>query len=110
MSNIEIIVHNQSNGRLKNIGVKVIQNQRISVEDGIALYEEASLNYVGTLANHIREQKNGKKTFFNRNFHIEPTNICVFTCNFCSYSRLLKQKEEGWELTIEQMMEKKSGF
>jgi len=55
------------------------------------------------LANHVREKKNGNKTYFNRNFHIEPTNVCVFTCNFCSYSRLYKNREEGWELSEEQM-------
>jgi len=45
------------------------------------------------------------KVYFNRNFHIEPTNVCVFTCNFCSYSRLYKHRDEGWELGIEQMLD-----
>ncbi|HCL05725.1 MAG TPA: aminofutalosine synthase MqnE, partial [Chitinophagaceae bacterium] len=48
--------------------------------------------------------KHGHKTYFNRNFHIEPTNVCVFSCKFCSYSRLYAHREEGWELSIEQMM------
>ncbi|HLG38361.1 MAG TPA: CofH family radical SAM protein, partial [Chitinophagaceae bacterium] len=43
--------------------------------------------------------------YFNRNFHIEPTNVCVFSCNFCSYSRLYAHKEEGWELSEEQMLD-----
>ena len=47
----------------------------------------------------------GDKTYFNRNFHIEPTNVCVFACKFCSYSRLYAHREEGWELSIEQMMD-----
>ena len=42
---------------------------------------------------------------FNRNFHIEPTNVCVFTCKFCSYSRLYKNREEGWELSIDEMLD-----
>jgi aminodeoxyfutalosine synthase len=57
------------------------------------------------LANHIREKRHGNRTYFNRNFHIEPTNVCVFSCKFCSYSRLYAHKEEGWELSTEQMMD-----
>jgi aminodeoxyfutalosine synthase len=59
---------------------------------------------VGSLANEIRTRKHGDKVYFNHNFHIEPTNVCVFSCNFCSYSRLYAKKEEGWELSIEQML------
>ncbi|MEK6616977.1 MAG: CofH family radical SAM protein, partial [Bacteroidota bacterium] len=61
---------------------------------------------LGMLANHIREKKNGNYTYFNRNLHIEPTNLCVFDCKFCSYSRLLKQKSDAgaWEFTDEQML------
>jgi aminodeoxyfutalosine synthase len=60
---------------------------------------------VGRLANHIKEKKHGDKVFFNRNFHIEPTNVCVFSCAFCSYSRLYANREEGWEMTIQQMVD-----
>ena len=59
----------------------------------------------GDLSNHIREEKFGHYTFFNRNFHIAPTNLCVFSCAFCSYSKLYKHREDGWELTTEQMMD-----
>lgn len=90
---------------LKIIANKVFNGYRISVEEGITLFEKGELNFLGILANFVREKKNGNDVYFNRNFHIEPTNICVFDCKFCSYSRLLKQKEEGWELTIEQMLD-----
>jgi aminodeoxyfutalosine synthase len=90
---------------LKIIANKVFNGFRISVEEGITLFEKGELNFLGILANFVREKKNGNDVYFNRNFHIEPTNICVFDCKFCSYSRLLKQKEEGWELTIEQMLD-----
>ncbi len=90
---------------LKSIANKVFNGYRISVEEGITLFEKGELNFLGILANFVREKKNGNDVYFNRNFHIEPTNICVFDCKFCSYSRLLKQKEEGWELTIEQMLD-----
>lgn len=95
---------------LKSIAEKVLRGERISNEEGLCLYDSGELGFLGALANHVREQKNGNTTFFNRNFHIEPTNICVFSCNFCSYSRLLKHKEEGWELSIEQMMDIVRGY
>lgn len=89
---------------LKKIGEKIFRKERISFEDGIILFEKGSLPFLGALANWVREQKHGNKTYFNRNFHIEPTNVCVFSCAFCSYSRLYAHREEGWELSIEQMM------
>ena len=90
---------------LQNIGLKVKNGERINKEEALFLFENAELSYLGVLANYIREQKHGDYTYFNRNFHVEPTNICVFTCNFCSYSRLLKQAEEGWVLSKEQMLD-----
>jgi len=84
----------------------VIQKERISPEEGILLYEKGELAFLGALANHVRERLHGDKAFFNRNFHVEPTNICVFDCKFCSYSRLLKHKQEGWEMTEEEILEK----
>jgi aminodeoxyfutalosine synthase len=90
---------------LKKIARKVFKGERISPVDGILLYQQAELGFAGTLANYIREKKHGKKVFFNRNFHIEPTNICVFDCKFCSYSRLLKQKDGSWELSEQQMLD-----
>jgi len=89
---------------LKRIGEKILNKERISFEEGVDLFVRASLPFVGTLANWVREQKHGHKTYFNRNFHIEPTNVCVYSCKFCSYSRLYAHREEGWELSIEQMM------
>ncbi len=92
--------------QLQSIAQKVFNNERITVEEGIYLYEQGELGFLGSLANFVRERKNGNHTYFNRNFHIEPTNVCVFSCKFCSYSRTLKNKEEGWELSPDDMMEK----
>ena len=102
---IQVVVDAQEDLILKAIGQKIIQNERISFEDGVALFEKASLPYVGALANWKRFELHGDLTYFNRNFHIEPTNVCVFSCKFCSYSKLYAHKEEGWELTIDQMMD-----
>lgn len=89
---------------LKKITEKVVANERITFDEGVLLYERGELGFLGTLANYIREQKNGNNVYFNRNFHIEPTNICVFDCKFCSYSRLLKQKDGAWELSEEDIL------
>jgi len=90
---------------LKDIATKVIQKERITNEQGLYLFQHAPLGYCGILANHIREQRHGDKTYFNLNFHMEPTNVCLYTCTFCSYSRLIKKREEGWEYTLEEMMD-----
>jgi len=89
---------------LKAIQEKVYAGERISDEEGLLLFEKGSLPFLGALANFIREKKHGDIVYFNRNFHIEPTNVCVFTCNFCSYSRLYARREEGWELSADQML------
>jgi aminodeoxyfutalosine synthase len=104
-SQIQVLVDAQADPILKSIGQKILQNERISFEDGVALFEKSSLPYVGALANWKRNELHGDITYFNRNFHIEPTNVCVFSCKFCSYSKLYAHKEEGWELTIDQMMD-----
>ena len=90
---------------LQKIGEKILAQQRITPEEGILLFEKGSLPFLGALANYVRESKHGNKTYFNRNFHIEPTNVCVFTCNFCSYSRVYAHRDEGWELTQQQMLD-----
>ncbi len=90
---------------LRNIAVKIDKGERISEEEGLYLFEHADLGYLGVLANLVRERKHGNKTYFNRNFHLEPTNVCLYTCTFCSYSRLIKKRSEGWEYTLDEMME-----
>jgi len=89
---------------LQAIADKIYAGQRVSKADALLLFEKADLSFVGALANYIREKLHGDNVYFNRNFHIEPTNVCVFSCNFCSYSRLYAKREEGWELSIEDML------
>ena len=90
---------------LLDVARKVIEGKRLSFDDGILLYQQAPLAYLGVLANAVREDRHGDNTYFNRNFHLEPTNVCLYTCSFCSYSRLIKKREEGWELTADEMMD-----
>ena len=102
---VETIIASEKDRDLQTIAQKVINQQRISKEDGLLLFQRGSLSFLGALANAVRERLHGDITYFNRNFHIEPTNVCVFTCKFCSYSRLYAHKEEGWELTTDQMLD-----
>lgn len=90
---------------LKAIAIKVRDGKRITEAEGILLFERGELGYLGVLANAIRERMHGDATYFNRNFHIEPTNLCVYDCKFCSYSRLIKERADGWEATKEEMLD-----
>jgi aminodeoxyfutalosine synthase len=103
ISTMHTLMHSDSN--LAEIQRKVIQGERITYEEGIYLFEHADLAFCGMLANIVRERKNGDNTYFNKNFHLEPTNICLYTCTFCSYSRIIKKREEGWEYTHDEMMD-----
>lgn len=91
--------------RHREIAGKVLNSERLSFDDGVFLFNEGSLAYVGALANAMRERKHGDNTYFNRNFHIEPTNLCVYDCKFCSYSRLIKQRNDAdaWSFSMEDM-------
>lgn len=103
--NLNVLLQDETlDANLRKIAQKVADAKRITPEEGIYLYEHASLGYVGVLANYIREKRHGDKTYFNRNFHVEPTNVCIYTCNFCSYSRLIKKRSEGWEYTHDDIM------
>ena len=101
----DFISSSVSDQGLINIAEKIFNKERITDTDGLLLFEKGSLSFLGTLANYIREDLHGNKTYFNRNFHIEPTNVCVFACKFCSYSRLYAHRDEGWELSKQQMLD-----
>lgn len=89
---------------------KVIQQERITPEEGEYLFAHDNLPLLGMMANHIRSTRHGKRTYFNRNFHVEPTNVCIYTCSFCSYSRRIKKREDGWELTLDEMLDQVKAF
>ncbi len=91
----------------RHVAEKVANAQRLDFDEGVFLFQHGELAYLGTLANFVREQKNGDATFFNRNFHIEPTNLCVYDCKFCSYSRLIKQRtdSDAWAFSMDEMLD-----
>ncbi len=92
-----------SDEKLKQIASKVLDGNRISLDEGVYLYDHGDLSLLGFLANTIRERKNGNNTYFNRNLHIEPTNTCVYSCKFCSYYK--KKGEDGWEYSQDQIVD-----
>ncbi len=108
----EVLKQSVTDTTLVKIAEKVLDEERITCDEGIYLYDHAEVGFLGTLANFIREKKHGNKTYFNKNFHIEPTNICVFECKFCAYSRFLREKEDfdAWELSEEEIYEAIKGY
>ncbi|MDR1983599.1 MAG: aminofutalosine synthase MqnE [Prevotellaceae bacterium] len=88
---------------LSLIAEKIEDNERITVDEGLQLYECKNLSALSLLANKKRKQINGNFVFFNKNFHIEPTNICVYNCRFCSYRRTVKDTD-SWDYSIAEML------
>jgi len=84
---------------------KLFSGERLSKDDALELFETEDIFSLGELASHVSEKKNGKKVFFIRNRHINPTNICVNRCRFCAFSRS-KGEEGAFELTIDEIIEK----
>jgi len=80
----EVIVEDK---RLEPIAARVMAGERLSYDDGIALYRSNDLLALGWLANHAREKKNGNVCYFNINRHINPTNVCVAHCRLCAFGR-----------------------
>lgn len=103
--NLQLILKSNISADLKTIAEKVFHEERISFDEGVILFEKGDLNFLGSLANYIREKKHGDSTYFNKNFHVEPTNICVFDCKFCAYSKLLREKGDydAWEMTEDEI-------
>ncbi len=90
---------------LERITNKVLAGERVSEDDALELFETDDIFSLGKLASYVAEKKNGKKVFFIRNRHVNPTNICVNRCRFCAFSRS-KGEEGAFELSIEEIIEK----
>jgi len=73
--------------RLKPIAAKVMAGERLTADDGLALYRSPDLLAIGWLANYVREKRHGAVCYFNVNRHINPTNVCVAHCKLCAFGR-----------------------
>ncbi len=89
---------------LKLIAEKISGNTRITPEDGFLLFKKADLALLGLLAGIVRRKHNGNNAYFNRNFHIEPTNKCIYNCRFCSYHKP-EGDPESWEFSHDEMLD-----
>ena len=89
---------------ISDITDKLERGIRIDAAEAKHLWEEAPLWLLARLATEAKVRKSGDKVYYNKNFHLEPTNICLFNCRFCSYRR--RQGEEGaWDYSMEEMLE-----
>ena len=88
---------------LRPIAAKVFDGVELSAEDGAALYRSRDLHGIGRLAQLVRTRLHGDQAFYNRNRHINYTNVCALSCKFCSFYR--KRGEEGaYEMPVEQVV------
>ena len=89
---------------LDSIARKVEDGERLSMDDGLFLYDESTpLHEVGQLANLVRERINGNVAYYNINTHLNPTNICVYRCNFCAFRADLRDPR-GYVMDDEQIL------
>lgn len=93
----------------QDIAARVEAGGRLSADDALTLWHDAPLWRLGSLATARKRAVSGDKVYYNRNFHIEPTNLCVFNCKFCSYRRP-KGSPEAWDMTMEQIEDKARGY
>jgi aminodeoxyfutalosine synthase len=100
---MKLIFDQISDTDIRNIAEKVTAGTRVSPEEGLLLYKKADLPLLGILAGIVKKRLSGKKVFFNHNFHIEPTNKCVYNCRFCSYHKQ-EGDPESWEYSHDQML------
>jgi aminodeoxyfutalosine synthase len=93
------------NDHFRAIRDKVEDGKRLSFDDGMVLSDQADLFTLGELANLLRERKNGNFAYYNVNAHLNPTNVCVYRCNFCAFRADLKSPK-GYVMSDEQILER----
>lgn len=95
---------NKRDGMLSDIRAKVQAGERLTLDDGIFLYQpEVPLGELGELANVVRERKNGNHAYYNINTHLNPTNVCVYRCSFCAFRSDLRDPK-GYTMSDEQIL------
>ena len=94
---------------VKRVVAKVRGRERISREDAEILWMQAPLALLGMLAVELKREKSGEVVFYNRNIHVEPTNVCVFNCRFCSYHKAV-ESPMAWDYSLDKVREIVSGY
>ena len=90
---------------LRDIYDKVEVEERLTFEDGVRMFRSKELMAVGAMANRVRERRHGSLTYFVRNMHLNPTNVCIVDCQFCGFYRPYRSKQEGWTWTLERCLD-----
>lgn len=96
----DIILKSSVDPQLKMIAQKVVNAERITPEEGLALYEKGELGFLGSLATLVRTRKNKNFTYFNKNIHIEPTNVCIFLAGFAAIVRTTSTAKMAGNLVL----------
>ena len=94
-----------TDAKLLGLRDKVFAGGRLSFDEGVYLDQHADLFTLGEMANFVREQKSGHVTYYNVNQHLNPTNVCVYRCNFCAFRADLKSAK-GYVMSDEQILER----
>ncbi|MAT14663.1 MAG: aminofutalosine synthase MqnE [Planctomyces sp.] len=94
-----------NNSMLEQISEKVQAGERISIEEGLFLEQEVDFLTLGELANQIRERKNGNFAYYNTNIHLNPTNVCIYRCDFCAFRADLRD-EKAYTFTDDMIRER----
>lgn len=100
------MISSTDSARFSAIADKVHAREPLSLEDGVFLYRYPDLLAVGSLANAVRERMHGDRTFFNINFHINPTNVCEADCQFCSFARLQPGMPQAYTMSLDEIRNK----
>ena len=95
--------------QLSDIEDKVRAGIPLDLQDGVDLFQHPNLLDVGRLANQVRERLHGQRTYFNRNLHINATNVCVASCRFCSFARLRPGDAGAYTMTLDEAWNKLRG-
>ncbi|MRR20092.1 CofH family radical SAM protein [bacterium] len=99
----ELILSNTGT-EIREIVSAVLDGRRLTPEEALILYRRADLALLALLATQAKKAKSGNAVFFNRNFHIEPTNVCVYNCRFCSYHKP-EGDPDSWELSESEILD-----
>ena len=87
---------------INEISEAVRRGERISSEAALKLWREAPLWLLGELATLRKRAVSGESVYYNRNVHLEPTNICLFNCEFCSFRRR-EGDADAWYMSLEEI-------
>jgi len=91
---------------LAEIDAKLRHEERLTLEDGVRLFEAPDLLALGWLANREREKRHGARTYYNYNLRLEPTNVCEASCLFCSFARLQPGMPQAYTMSLEEAWDK----